>query len=120
MDTPILDLGFLYEVSDNDPGYIREVLGLFLEMVPDKIAGLEKTVKETNDFGAIQRQAHFLKSSANIVKIRRMYENLSAMEVLARQEKGKDEIVALMDDMMVNFREAYPLILIEVEKYKPA
>ena len=119
MDTLILDLSFLEEVSENDASYIHEVLSLFLESVPDKIQELNRLVKTGNDFEAIRQLAHFLKSSANIVRVRDMYDGLARMEILAKQHTGKEEIVAIMNAMMENFNEAMPLILAEQQRSGP-
>ncbi len=116
MELPLLDLSFLYELSDNDTVYIQEVIQLFLNTVPKGLKDLENAVRNTDDFDAIKKKAHFLKSSANIVKVRGMYDDLVEIEALARAEMGKDEITARLNNILVNFNEALPLIRAEKEK----
>jgi HPt (histidine-containing phosphotransfer) domain-containing protein len=116
MDAPLLDISFLYEVADNDNVYINEVIKLFLDSVPGGLAKLEKAIKETNDFETIQRQAHALKSSAGIIKVRGMYEGLVVIEASARQQKDKDEMLVKLDEILTNFKAALPLIEAERKK----
>jgi HPt (histidine-containing phosphotransfer) domain-containing protein len=116
MAEELLDLKFLYDLSGNDTSYINDVIRLFIDNVPNGIEKLEHLIRETNDYEAIQRQAHLLKSSAGIIKIREMYDDLATLEKLAKQEAGKADIIAKLDNLLVNFREAMPLILAEEEK----
>lgn len=121
MDTQLLDLSFVYSMSDNDTNYVYEVINLFLENVPTSVAKLEQLVRKTDDLEAIQKQAHSLKSSANVIKVRGMYEDLVAMESMARagEIEDKPKIVELLDHIIVNFNEALPLLIAEKEKNKP-
>jgi Hpt domain-containing protein len=119
MKTPLVDLSFVISMSDNDTTYIYEVINLFLENVPDAVVKLDNLVHKTSDFEAIQKQAHLLKSSANVIKVRGMYDDLVAIEALARQATGKEKIVTLLENVLANFNEALPVLLTEKEKYRP-
>ena len=90
MTSPALDLSFIYTASDNDPTYIYNIVSLYIDTAPKGVLELEKLVKNTNDYVAIARQAHFLKSSANIVKVRNMYADLVVIEAEAKLANGKD------------------------------
>jgi HPt (histidine-containing phosphotransfer) domain-containing protein len=116
MQEPIVDFSFIYEMSGNDATYIYEVIDLFLKSVPDGLSKLEQTIRETDDFAVIQKQAHFLKSSANVIKIRGVYADLVKMESLARAQTGKDEINKMLDKMLVVFNAALPFLEAEKEK----
>jgi len=118
MEQQILDLSFLYNVSDNDPVYLYDVINLFLEVVPPGIEKLEQLVNKMDDFDAIHKQAHFLKSSAAIIKVKDVFDDLVKIVSLAREHKGKEEIVIRMNNISANFKEALPLILTEKEKYR--
>jgi HPt (histidine-containing phosphotransfer) domain-containing protein len=120
MTVPLLDISFLYNLADNDNVYINEVIKLFLDNVPNGLAKLEKAINETDDFEVIQRQAHALKSSAGIIKIRGMYEDLVVIEGLARQQAGKDEMLVKLNSILTNFKEALPLIEAEKKKNEQA
>jgi HPt (histidine-containing phosphotransfer) domain-containing protein len=119
MEQKVLDLTFLYDLSGDDPQYIYDVITLFLEVVPEGIDKLEKVINETDDYEAIHKQAHFLKSSASIIKIKDIYEHLARIVSLAREHTGKMEISEKMARIRANFDEALPLIAEEQKKCKP-
>ena len=120
MNAPLLDLSYLFEISGGDPTYIYEVLTLFIDTVPANLYALEKTIRESDDFELIHRQAHSLKSSASIVRIRDLYENITRIDVLSREKKGKPEIVTCLDNVLANFNKALPLIEAERGRNIPA
>ena len=119
MSTPLLDLSYLFEVSGGDPVYIYEVLSLFIDTVPTTISTLNKTIRETDDYEAIHRQAHSLKSSAGIIKIRDMFDDINRIDMLSREKNGKAEIISRMDNVLSNFNKALPLIEAEKGRNKP-
>ena len=119
MNAPLLDLSYLFEVSGGDPTYVYEVLTLFLDTVPATITSLDKTIRETNDFETIHRQAHSLKSSAGIIKIRSMYDDITRIDALSREKTGKEEIMTRMENVIINFNKALPLIEAEKGRNKP-
>lgn len=119
MTTPLLDLSYLEEISGKDQNYIQQVLKIYLDAVPEGLAKLEELLK-TDDYPAIQKQAHFLKSSASIVKVKDMFDNLKEIDMLARQETGKDEMVERMASIRTHFAQALPLILAERDKAESA
>lgn len=116
MADELLDLKFLYDLSGNDNAYINDVIRLFIDNVPTGVERLEYLIRETNDNEAIGRQAHLLKSSAGIIKIREMYDDLATLEKMAKQNAPKDDIVARLDNLLANFKEAMPLIHAEEER----
>ena len=120
MNAPLLDLSYLFEVSAGDPTYVYEVLSLYLTTIPENIANLEKTIRETDDFETIHRLAHSLKSSASIIKVREMYEDITRIDSLSREKKGKEEIIARLENVLINFNKAIPLIEAEKGRNKPA
>lgn len=110
MSAPILDLDYLNDISGGDPKYMYEVLTLFVETFPSGLTNLEQLIRETEDYDAIHKQAHTLKSSAGIVRIRGMFDDLSRIDMLARNKSNKDEICARLDNILFNFNKAIPFI----------
>jgi len=115
-EAPLLDLSYLYELSENDNSYIHEVIRLYMESVPDGLNELEQLINETDDYVAIMKQAHFLKSSANIIKVRNMHADLSAIEIMARENHSKPLIKEKLDQVLINFRAAQPGITDEFNR----
>lgn len=109
-NAPLLDLSYLFDISFGEPRYVYDVLTLFLQTFPDGLHNLEKLIRETNDFENIHRQAHTLKSSASIIRIRDVYEDINRIDVLSRHKTGKEEMIARLDNILFNFNKALPLI----------
>ena len=113
-----VDLTYLYDLAGNDPGYINEVLDLFLGTMPEGLKQLEQLIRDTRDTESIYRQAHFLKSSVSVVHIRDMFDNLSKIEALAQQQEDKSKMIPVLDEMLATFELAHPMLLAEKVKHK--
>ena len=116
MQRPIVDMNFLYEISDGDPGYITDVIDIFLGTMPDGLVKLENLVHKTEDWEATYKQAHFLKSSVSVIKVRDMFDLLGKIEMLAKNKTGKEEIHKLLAEVLAIFKEALPFLLAEKER----
>lgn len=118
-DEPLIDLSYLHELSGNDSGYIHEVLNIFLDSTPEGLYKLEDLINNTKDYESIYRQAHFLKSSVSIVKIRKMYENLAKIESLAKKQEDTDQIPFILNDILTTFKQAHPMLIAERDRNNP-
>ena len=116
INIPLLDLSYLYELAGDDDQYIEEVIQLFIGSAPAKMIELDHKISYTEDFVLIRELAHFLKSSATIIKIRDMHDNLSRIETLAKAATGRDEMLQLIKELKANFSQAMPLILAEEKR----
>jgi hypothetical protein len=76
---------------------------------------LEQLVRNTDDWDAISKQAHFLKSSVGIVKVRGMHEGLFQIETLGKEKRDKETIIKLLDEIVATFAEAEAVILKKME-----
>lgn len=116
MSTALIDFSFLYDISDNDPQYINEVIKLFLNTMPEGLDKLESLIRTTDDWDAIYKQAHFLKSSVSVVRIRDMFDHLAQIESLAKKHTGKENIISILDQILSTYKEAYPVLIAEQTK----
>jgi CheY-like chemotaxis protein/HPt (histidine-containing phosphotransfer) domain-containing protein len=116
----LVDLSFLRDISGDDPSYIYDVIEIFLTTMPDGLEKLATLINTTDDYESIYRQAHFLKSSVSVVKVRDMYEHLAQIEYLGKQGKDKEEIKRLLSVIEATYSQAHPIIIAEREKHKPA
>jgi HPt (histidine-containing phosphotransfer) domain-containing protein len=94
------------------------LLDIFLGTTPEGLETLEQLIRDTNDWEATYKQAHFLKSSVGIVKIRDMHQQLARIEELGRKQEGREEILQLLDKILATFREAHPILIAERDKHK--
>jgi HPt (histidine-containing phosphotransfer) domain-containing protein len=113
----MIDYSFLNEVSGNDASYKYEVLSIFLDTIPDGIKKLEELINNTDNWDAIYKQAHFLKSSLSIIKISNIYDMVSEIERIASGAKDKTEVLPLMENISRVFNAAHPLLIDEKDKY---
>lgn len=118
MQTELIDLSFLFDIAENDPVYIGDVLDIFLSTMPDGLKKLEVLIRESDDWEGTYRQAHFLKSSVSVVKVRDMFDRLATIERLAKDREDREQIVRLLDEIIITFAEAHPIIIAEKEKYR--
>jgi PAS domain S-box-containing protein len=115
MNNSVVDFSYLIELSGNDAGYISEVLSLFLGTMPEGLQQLGKLVRAGNDYEAIYRQAHFLKSSVSIVRVRGMYDNLSKLEALGKNNAPQSEMMPILEELEATYAEAHPILVAEKE-----
>lgn len=126
MEEQLVDYSLLEELSGGDPKYKYELLEIFLNTVDSGLNNLLQLTEEAIDYDAIYKQAHALKSSAGIVKVKDMYEGLLKIETLgrniaeARTTAGKDEIAALANKIAATYAQARPQLTAEYEKNKSA
>jgi HPt (histidine-containing phosphotransfer) domain-containing protein len=126
MKEQLVDFNLLEELSGGDPKYKYELLEIFLNTVDNGLSNLQQLTEEAIDYDAIYKQAHALKSSAGIVKVKDMYEGLLKIETLgrdiaeARTTTGKDEIAELSGHISATYLQARPLLMAEYEKNKAA
>jgi HPt (histidine-containing phosphotransfer) domain-containing protein len=117
---PLIDFSYLQELSGGDHKYLYELLNIYLENTPEGVVQLEKLIDKGKNWEAIWKQAHFLKSSAGIVKIRDMHAQLLQIEQLGRKQEGITEIKENMAKIKVTFAEALPILIAERDKHKKA
>lgn len=126
MEEQLVDFSLLEELSGGDPKYKYELLEIFLNTVDGGLDNLQRLAEEGLDYDAIYKQAHALKSSAGIVKVKNMYEGLVKIETMgrdiaeARSTAGKNEITNLTKEMVATYRQARSLLTAEYEKNKSA
>ncbi len=113
MNNNIVDFSYLNDLSGGDPAYIKEVLNLFLGTMPDGLKQLGRLVREGSDYDGIYRQAHFLKSSVSVIRVRNMFDNLTKLEALAKAKAAKEEMMPIMEDLETTYNAAHPILLTE-------
>lgn len=119
MSNNLVDFSFVYEMSDNDSTYVHEVATLFLKTASEGLVKLKELIDTEDDLEVIRRQAHFLKSSANVVKVKGMYDNLVMMEGLARMGACKERMKTLIVELLDTFNAARPEIEAEIVRCAP-
>ena len=118
MSTPTIDLSYVQGLSGNDPTYMRDIINIYLDTMTPGLEVLKKLIDETDDWEAIHKQAHFLKSSAGIIKVADLYNNLVEIDMTARSKSNKERIIELYGIVSADFSAALPLLIAERDKKK--
>ena len=119
VEHPLIDMSYILDISGGDPMYMYDITGIFLDTMQGGLPKLKQLIDSNEDFEKIHKQAHYLKSSAGIIKIRNNYDNLIRIDTLAQQKTNMDEIIELFDSIVANFEEALPQLNEIREKNKP-
>lgn len=119
MEEQLVDFDFLEELSGGDPKFKYELLGIFLDTMDDGLKNLKVQISEKEDMDATFKQAHALKSSAGVVKVKDLHAQLSRIEELGRANTGKEEIAELFTKLTATYNLARPLLADAREKNKP-
>lgn len=100
----VLDLSYLNENLGGNKEMLQQLIELFLNQSPDKIAGLQKSIDEKN-FEGIRETAHFLKSSFTIMGLQ-CKNDLIEIENLSKEQRQLDRIAFLSKLVFKNYEES--------------
>lgn len=115
MQQDLVDFSYVEDLAGNKPEYMKQVLTIFMENTYPGVDVLKKLIDEKADFEPISKQAHFLKSSVGIIKIKDMYETLKQIEMLGKEKKDREEIERLLEIVLKTFGEAKKIILAKMK-----
>lgn len=77
-----IDWNRLHQISDHNPAFELELLQLFAEDTAHHLSQLEAAIA-TQDFSALERQAHHIKGSSANVGLKSMHAAASILEIQA-------------------------------------
>jgi CheY-like chemotaxis protein len=111
----LVDLSYVHDLYPNDKVRSARVINIFLDTMPEGLAQLAHLVRDTEDYEAIYRQAHFLKSSVSVIRVRDMFANLTKLEDLAKAHAPREQMLPLLEVLETTFDAARPVLLAEKE-----
>jgi hypothetical protein len=82
-------------VSGGDEGFIRKMVALFIETVPQNMQDLKNALEATN-WEQVGKTAHKLKSTIDSMGIKSIRQEIRAVESNAKQMESLDEIPGLV------------------------
>lgn len=109
MSEDLIDYSYLEELSGGAPQFKFDVLGIFLDTMNEGLHNLANHIT-SDDFEAIEKQSHALKSPSGIVKVKGMHEAFQKMEQLGRDKTGKEEIMQLFAEVQSTYLVARPIL----------
>ena len=91
----LYDLSMVQSVSGGDEGFIKKMVALFIETVPQNVEELGKAV-EAGQWDQVAKLAHKLKSTVDSMGIKSIRTEIRTMEANAKQKQGLEQMPALM------------------------
>lgn len=108
-ETPELNLNYLYELSNGNAAFEKEMILLFIHQVPKEILNLQRACEE-HEYVKIAEIAHKMKSSMDIFNRRDLSENLSTIIEEARSNKITDTLTNKLKAIDTSLHSYYPLL----------
>jgi len=92
----LYDLSMVQSVSGGDEGFIKKMVALFIETVPQNMDELVKAVQSEN-WDQVGKTAHKLKSTVDSMGIKSIRQEIRTVEANAKAKTQVEEIPALVD-----------------------
>ena len=86
------NLAKVYALSDNDPGFVNEILILFVTEVPQDLKKIGEGIKN-KDFKQAYAYAHKLKPTLDLLGLNVAFEEILQIEAWTKTEGKKKEII---------------------------
>jgi HPt (histidine-containing phosphotransfer) domain-containing protein len=94
----IYSLDKLNEMADGDKDFIESVISVFLDEVPDDLAGLEKALEEEN-YQQVYQLAHKIKPNVDLLGMEQTRAAALEIETLGKNEANMEEIKRIFPDL---------------------
>ena len=102
-DSRLYDLTMVQSVSGGDEGFIKKMVALFIETVPQNVQDLKKALQEGN-WEQVGKTAHKLKSTIDSMGIKSIRREIREVEANAKQLESLQTIPSLVAtiDLVIN------------------
>ncbi len=94
-NTRLYDLSMVQSVSGGDENFIRKMVALFIETVPQNMQDLKNALQEEN-WEQVGKTAHKLKSTIDSMGIKSIRQEIRTVEANARQKESLDQVAPLV------------------------
>jgi hypothetical protein len=111
----LYDLSMVQSVSGGDEGFIRKMVALFIETVPQNVQDLKNAMQEEN-WEQVGKTAHKLKSTIDSMGIKSIRQEIRTVEANARQKEALQDIPGLVANIDSVIRECIGQLQTEVLK----
>jgi len=96
----ITDLSYLKQVSGGEPKFMKEMIRIFNEQVPEFITNMEKHLNDGN-YIELGREAHKAKSSVIIVGMNGMGDKMKELQLLTENNKEVEKYPVFVNDFKI-------------------
>ena len=103
----ITDLKYLRQMTDNDGGMMKEMIELFLHQLTDVKGDMQLLITNKN-WTELSRLAHKIKSSALVMGVEQMANEMKELEFLAKEGRNAEKYPDYVErfNMMTDLAEA--------------
>ena len=109
----LYDLSMVQSVSGGDQGFIKKMVALFIETVPQNVEDLKQAMNAEN-WDMVGKTAHKLKSTIDSMGIKSIRQEIRTVEANARQKESLEEIPSLVTNIDSVIRECIGQLKAEV------
>jgi len=95
VNSRLYDLTMVQSVSGGDEGFIKKMVALFIETVPQNVQDMKKALNEEN-WDQVGKTAHKLKSTIDSMGIKSIRQEIRTVEANAKQKEALQEVPALI------------------------
>jgi PAS domain S-box-containing protein len=112
-DSRLYDLTMVQSVSGGDEGFIKKMVALFIETVPQNVQDLKKALQEEN-WEQVGKTAHKLKSTIDSMGIKSIRREIREVEANAKQLESLQTIPSLVTTIDMVIKECIGQLQTEV------
>lgn len=87
----VTNLDALYELSKGSTGFIKEMIGIFIEQSSVDIRRIDNAIRE-GDFETIHNLSHRMKGTVSFIGLKSLTEPLKRMETCGIERRGMEDI----------------------------
>ena len=95
VNSRLYDLSMVESVSGGDEGFIKKMVALFIETVPQNVLELKRSLQEEN-WDQVGKTAHKLKSTIDSMGIKSLRQEIRTVEANAKQKEDLQVVPALI------------------------
>ncbi|MEZ4876839.1 MAG: Hpt domain-containing protein [Flavobacterium sp.] len=92
------NLAKVYELSDNDPEFVMQIISLFVTEVPEDMKYIEQGI-EIKDHKLAYSYAHKIKPTLDLLGMNQAFEEILQVEAWTKREGKRKEIDATYDSI---------------------
>jgi HPt (histidine-containing phosphotransfer) domain-containing protein len=108
----ITDLSYLQEVSGGEPRFMKKMMRVFSEQVPEFIENMEKHLAD-KDYISLGREAHKAKSSVGIVGMNDLGTKMKELQLLTEKSENIESYAGYIEE----FKSLCLAAVVELEEY---
>lgn len=99
------NLSKVYNLSENDPEFVLQIISLFATDIPDDLRHIEQGIL-LKDYKMARSYAHKIKPTLDLMGMNQAYEELLQIEDWANREGKRKEINATVDSIKIQVEKA--------------